>query len=426
MNKLLLVDLDDTLCNSTEAYEKAQEACFLFLKKHISNLSKKRFNKLYQESRAYVHQNLKGTASSHNRLLYFQRMLEVLEFPSNPEFLQDNLADIYWQTTYKNLKLFPKVEETLKKIYNSNIEMGLVSNLLNDIQIRKLETLKIAKYFDFIVCSEEIGYEKPFSNIFNLALKKSKYGTNCKVYVIGDNYEMDIIGANRMGFTSIYFNHSKKRSANYLISNFSDLLNILEINNDGYIKFNSVIKNNNNKLKIEDIRELNKVRNYFFKKKLIGMYKNGIGFGNVSCRYGKNKFIISGSATGGLKRLSLNHYSLIRDWNFKKNQVIYSGKVKPSSEAMSHLAIYESSCSTKIVVHIHDKKLWKKLKNNVPTTSSKATFGTPELAFSIKKILKKKSNREQGILIMAGHQEGIMFFGKSKEDIFKKAKEFVI
>jgi len=69
MDKLLLVDLDDTLCNSTEAYNKAQEACFWFLKKHIPKLSRVKFNKLYQESRTYVHRKLKGTASSHNRLL---------------------------------------------------------------------------------------------------------------------------------------------------------------------------------------------------------------------------------------------------------------------------------------------------------------------------------------------------------------------
>lgn len=172
MNKLLLVDLDDTLCNSSVAYQKAQEACFSFLKKHIPRLSKKKFNELYQESRKYVHKNLKGTASSHNRLLYFQRMLEILEFPSDPEFLQDNLADIYWQTTYKNLKLFPGVRETLQKIYDSKVEMGLVSNLLTDIQIKKMETLKIAKYFDFCFSvSKRLKLSEPY--IVTEEIKKS-------------------------------------------------------------------------------------------------------------------------------------------------------------------------------------------------------------------------------------------------------------
>lgn len=425
MNKLLLVDLDDTLCNSSVAYQKAQEACFSFLKKHIPRLSKKKFNELYQESRKYVHKNLKGTASSHNRLLYFQRMLEILEFPSDPEFLQDNLADIYWQTTYKNLKLFPGVRETLQKIYDSKVEMGLVSNLLTDIQIKKMETLKIAKYFDFVVCSEEIGREKPFSKIFKIALQKSKTGRNRQVYVIGDNYDMDVIGANRMGFTSIHFNHSKVKRANYSISDFSDLLNILEIGNEGYIKFESVLKKTK-ELKPEDVKELNKIRNYFFQKKLIGMYRNGVGFGNVSSRYEKNKFIVTGSATGNLKRLNKNHYTVITDWNFFKNKVIYSGRIKPSSETMSHLAVYESDPLTKIVIHIHSRKLWKKLKNKVPTTDPRATFGTPDLAFSIKKVLKKKSNREQGILVMAGHQDGIMFFGENWEDILKNTKKFGI
>ena len=425
MNKLLLVDLDDTLCNSTEAYTKAHKACFLFLKKQIPKLTKKKFNELYTESRKYVHKNLKGTASSHNRLLYFQRMLEVIEFPSDPEFLQDDLADVYWQTTYKNLKLFPGVEKTLQILYKSKIKMGLVSNLLTYIQIKKLEILKIAKYFDFIVCSEEIGREKPFSSIFKLALKKAKCGRNPEVYVIGDNYDMDIIGANRMGFTSIHFSDIKVKRANYSINKFSELLNILEINkiDDGYIKFNYKFKKYKFVSK-DKLKKLNKYRNYFFKKGLIGIYKNGIGFGNISCRHGKNKFVISGSATGGFKKLNSNHYSLILDWDFRKNQVVYSGKVNPSSETMSHIAVYNSSPSIKAVVHVHNNKLWKKLKNKVPTTDIKATYGTPEMAYSIKNALKKKSNREQGVLIMGGHQDGIIFFGKNFDDILKKINEF--
>ncbi len=303
--------------------------------------------------------------------------------------------------------------------------MGLVSNLLNYIQIKKMETLKIAKYFDFIVCSEEVGHEKPFSAIFKLALKKSKCGKNCQVYVIGDNYEMDIIGANRMGFTSIHFNHSKVKRANYSISKFSDLLNILEINNEGYIKFNAILEKKED-LKIKAIKELNKARDYFFEKKLIGMCKNGVGFGNISCRYRKNKFIVSGSATGGLKKLGTKHYSLVLNWNFKKNQVVYSGKTKPSSETMSHLAIYESDPEIKMVVHIHNRKLWQKLKNKVPTTDSKASYGSPEIADSIKKVLKRKSNLKQGVLVMGGHQDGIMIFAKDWSDILKNTKKFGI
>jgi len=425
MGKLLLVDLDDTLCNSTEAYTKAKEVCFLFFKKYKPKFSRKKFNELYGESRKYVHKNLKGTASSHNRLLYFQRMLEIIEFPSDPEFLQDDLADIYWRTTYKYLKLFPTVEKTLKILYESKIKMGLVSNLLTYVQIKKLEKLSIAKYFDFIVCSEEIGREKPFSAIFKLALKKSKCGQNCQVYVIGDNYEMDVIGANRMGFTSIHFSNAKVKRANYSISKFSDLLNILEINDEGYIKFNCWLKKYKS-LENKDIKELDKYRDYFWGKNMIGMYKSGIGFGNISCRYGKNKFIITGSASGGLKNLKTKHYSLILDWDFKQNQVVYSGGSKPSSESMSHLAVYVSSLSIKAVIHIHNRKLWQKLKGKVPTTDQMAAYGTPEMAFSIKKILQKKANRDQGVLVMGGHQDGLIFFGETLLDVLEKVKKFNI
>ena len=108
---LFLFDLDDTLCNSEEAYKKGKEAVFkelnAYLKKiNRKELSKEEYEKLYQEARKEIHLELKGSASMHNRLLYFQRMIEKLGLQANPTLLY-NLEEAYWKEVYKNLKLFP-------------------------------------------------------------------------------------------------------------------------------------------------------------------------------------------------------------------------------------------------------------------------------------------------------------------------------
>jgi len=184
---------------------------------------------------------------------------------------------------------------------------------------------------------------------------------------------------------------------------------------DGYIKF---------KLKwikakpVPDakIKALNRWRKKLFGLGLIGCYDNGIGYGNVSARLGKaGSFIITGSATGKLKKLTAKHYTRVVGWNIKLNSLICRGPVKASSESLSHAIIYRLDKSVNAVMHIHDLKLWKKLKDKAPTTSAKAAYGTPEMAREIERLFKQTDVKDKKIFIMAGHREGIVAFGSDAE-----------
>ena len=79
---------------------------------------------------------------------------------------------------------------------------------------------------------------------------------------------------------------------------------------EGYIKFNCKwIKDR--QISIDKLSEINKLRDRLYRLGLIGAYDNGIGFGNISIRSGKNDFIITGSATGNFHELNENHYVLV-------------------------------------------------------------------------------------------------------------------
>lgn len=184
---------------------------------------------------------------------------------------------------------------------------------------------------------------------------------------------------------------------------------------EGYIKFNCEwIKNK--PLPINKLVEINKWRNKLYDLKLIGAYKNGIGFGNLSIRLEKNTFIITGSATGNLHTLNKNHYVLVNKYNFIKNSLICKGPIKASSESLSHAVIYECSSDTNAVIHIHDINLWKKFIDKLPTTDKNISYGTPEMAEEIKRLfIESKVNLEK-IIVMGGHKEGIISFGKTLEE----------
>jgi ribulose-5-phosphate 4-epimerase/fuculose-1-phosphate aldolase len=170
----------------------------------------------------------------------------------------------------------------------------------------------------------------------------------------------------------------------------------------------------------DDLAQLNECRRELLKLHLIGMDSDGIGFGNLSARDGATgNFYITGSATGGLPKLALADCVRVVAYDFEKNWVRYEGAAIPSSESLTHAAIYESDPIASAVTHCHDSVLWAMLLDRVPTSSKTVAYGTPEMAYEIKRLFKASDVRTRNILVMAGHEGGILAFGKNFEDAFQ-------
>jgi hypothetical protein len=184
---------------------------------------------------------------------------------------------------------------------------------------------------------------------------------------------------------------------------------------EGYIKFNcNWIQSN--KIALNKVTALNVWRDIMYQKGLIGMYPDGIGFGNISMRCDKKTFLISGTATGGLSILNESHYSLVTNYNLSTNTVTCEGPLKASSESLTHALIYECAETTNAVIHIHNLNLWNKLIYKVPTSNVKMAYGTPEMANEIKRLFDETTLSKEKIIVMGGHQEGIISFGKDLEE----------
>jgi ribulose-5-phosphate 4-epimerase/fuculose-1-phosphate aldolase len=169
-------------------------------------------------------------------------------------------------------------------------------------------------------------------------------------------------------------------------------------------------------IKPEQIHDINKWRSMLMMKGFIGMYDNGIGFGNISMRMDQHVFMISGSATGGIKELTADHYALVTDFNLAQNQLTCKGMTTASSESLTHAAIYACSKETNAVVHIHHKEKWSSLLHQAATTDSSIAYGTPEMAFAIQRLIKEDKVGPSRIIVMGGHEEGLIAYGKSVEE----------
>jgi ribulose-5-phosphate 4-epimerase/fuculose-1-phosphate aldolase len=167
------------------------------------------------------------------------------------------------------------------------------------------------------------------------------------------------------------------------------------------------------------LAELNAYRRRLLPLGLIGVDSNGIGFGNLSIRDGAtDNFYITGSATGGIPELTPADCAKVVAYDLEGNWLRFEGSRIPSSESLTHAAIYESDSKAGAVIHCHDSKLWPALLNQAPTSSKTIDYGTPELAYEIMQLFKQTDVRNRKILVMAGHEAGIMTFGKDLEEAF--------
>jgi len=62
--------------------------------------------------------------------------------------------------------------------------------------------------------------------------------------------------------------------------------------------------------------------------------------------------------------------------------------------------------------------LWRTSLDSVPTTSKEVAYGTPEMAYEIMRLFKTTDVQSRKILVMAGHEGGIVAFGKNLEEAF--------
>jgi L-ribulose-5-phosphate 4-epimerase len=149
----------------------------------------------------------------------------------------------------------------------------------------------------------------------------------------------------------------------------------------------------------------------------------GAGYGNVSGRLGppnaargERSFLVTGTQTGGKRCISLDDYCVVRGYDYLKNRVKSFGRLLPSSESMTHAAIYDLSPQIRYVMHGHTPTIWRRAERlRIPTTDARVPYGTPEMALEVGR-LRSASLSEVKILAMGGHEDGVIVFGHTAEE----------
>ncbi|TGL45245.1 HAD family hydrolase [Leptospira perdikensis] len=221
----LFLDLDNTLLPSKAAYEFAIGECAKDWKERKLGGD---FFSLYESARKKVKNQLIGHSSNRLRLLCFKLMMDAFkkhpvenqktnssESKSTNDFQTKDIADVLWMEERYHFHFLSYLNaEAKKEIYQTKLFPKLVA-LSNKVPVflttnetLRTQLLKVSSFlpeqFRFtLITSEEVGFEKPTIKFFSYVLEVS--GENSEdCILLGDNWEDDVLGANRHGIASIH------------------------------------------------------------------------------------------------------------------------------------------------------------------------------------------------------------------------------
>lgn len=166
-----------------------------------------------------------------------------------------------------------------------------------------------------------------------------------------------------------------------------------------------------------EVTELSAWRTLLYKLELINQRSdkyNGLSYGNLSVRHPiyQEQFIISASQTGHLADTTQNDYTLVTEYNIQENRMHSIGLKPPSSEALTHAAIYQADPSIQAVVHVHSPLIWQYTHQlGLACTEKQMTYGSVAMANAVCKLTK--TNQNESIFCMLGHEDGVVVYGQT-------------
>ena len=202
---VLFIDLDDTLydfsANSLDAYREVY--ALMGYDRWFDGFD--HYYRIYWERNRQLWV-LYGDGKITKDELNAERYAHPLRVVGVPD--ADAVGARFWAEAMERLplgaKLMPHAREVLEYL-KPRYRIYILSNGFAELQARKMQSAGIGGYFDGVVLSEDIGVNKPHRAIFEHALSVAGV-TADRALMIGDNYEVDIKGAQGVGIDQVYYN----------------------------------------------------------------------------------------------------------------------------------------------------------------------------------------------------------------------------
>lgn len=218
-------DLDHTLWD----FDKNSALAFgRVFKKHKVELPLADFIKVYEPInleywKKYREEKVTKTELRRGRLNETFSVFK-LSFPTETI---DLLADCYIEELPGDNHLFIGTIEILDYLH-SKYKLHIITNGFEEIQYLKLQNSDIQHYFETVTSADQVGVKKPHPAIFETALKNASVDPKNTI-MIGDSFEADILGAEKVGMHTLFFNYRKEvfEKSSLAVHQLSEIRNYL-------------------------------------------------------------------------------------------------------------------------------------------------------------------------------------------------------
>ena len=189
---------------------------------------------------------------------------------------------------------------------------------------------------------------------------------------------------------------------------------------EGVIKYQAEQKAGQVVCGVQQLHTLNAQRERLKEAAVLGQDParyEGLGFGNMSWRNHRSTldFFITATQTGALPVLNDKHLAHVQMASWQDNYLAYCGESAPSSEALSHAALYECAPTVMAVVHVHAPDIWYHAAAlGLALTPEDLQYGTPAMARALQTAWQDQRLAGNGpvvVIAMGGHEDGVIACG---------------
>ena len=169
-----------------------------------------------------------ATGTISKQALRYQRFLKTLQHFNLKDYsLSYELSRLYTKIAPEKPLLQPKAYELLTYL-KPKYTLYIITNGFEDAQFIKLKSSQIAHFFTHVITPELAGSKKPNKAIFDYSLQLAK--ANCKeALMIGDNLQIDILGARAANIDQVYLNLHKTTHLETITFEIKSLIELKDI-----------------------------------------------------------------------------------------------------------------------------------------------------------------------------------------------------
>ena len=227
MIKTILWDLDNTLIDFDIAEKNAIKS--LFERYNLGLCTDKMLKDYDKINKSYWKKFEKNEIDKKVGLV--QRYVDFFKLYNLDTGIASEFNDAY-QLALGDTIIYIDDSYNIVKSLKGKVRQYLVSNGTTVAQRNKLKKSKFDELFDNVFLSEEIGFEKPNVEFFNIVFDKIGLVDKLEAIIVGDSISSDIQGGENAGIKTAWYNpkgkgHNERPKVDYDIRDLREVYKIL-------------------------------------------------------------------------------------------------------------------------------------------------------------------------------------------------------